>query len=184
MTMNLRRRASFSAGYLNSPEGKPGGHNYICELCVSGDIDPVTGMVVNITDVDAVLKTEVVHKLDGKLFDRDIPGLVATTEKLAQFVWDACVDKLPKLCRLSSLTLYSKPTEWVTTTAGLDKTMFTVTRAYEFSASHRLHAPSLSEAENKSLFGKCNWPNGHGHNYEVEVTVTGDVDPSTGRVVA
>src|SRR3954449_447045 len=57
------------------------------------------------------------------------------------------------------------------------------TRVYKFSASHRLHAPWLSEDENQSLYGKCNNPYGHGHNYVLHVTVSGPTDPVTGRVV-
>jgi 6-pyruvoyltetrahydropterin/6-carboxytetrahydropterin synthase len=58
-----------------------------------------------------------------------------------------------------------------------------VTRRYEFSASHRLHAASLSEDENRRLYGKCNNPFGHGHNYVLEVSVRGPVDPRSGRAV-
>ncbi len=57
-----------------------------------------------------------------------------------------------------------------------------LTRRYPFSASHRLHSPRLSEAENQRTYGKCNNPYGHGHNYVVEVTVSGRVDPATGMV--
>ena len=56
-------------------------------------------------------------------------------------------------------------------------------RRYMLSASHRLHADSLSEAENRTTYGKCNNPHGHGHNYVVEVLVSGDVDRETGMVV-
>jgi 6-pyruvoyltetrahydropterin/6-carboxytetrahydropterin synthase len=56
-------------------------------------------------------------------------------------------------------------------------------RRYEFSASHRLHADSLSEEENRAAFGKCNNPYGHGHNYVVEVMVGGEVEASTGMVI-
>jgi 6-pyruvoyltetrahydropterin/6-carboxytetrahydropterin synthase len=56
-------------------------------------------------------------------------------------------------------------------------------RRYRFSASHRLHTDALSDAENAEVYGKCNNPYGHGHNYIVEVTVGGQVDPSTGMVV-
>jgi len=56
-------------------------------------------------------------------------------------------------------------------------------RRYMLSASHRLHADSLSEAENRTTYGKCNNPHGHGHNYVVEVLVGGDVDRETGMVV-
>lgn len=57
-----------------------------------------------------------------------------------------------------------------------------LTRRYFFSASHRLHRGDLSDAENRSVYGKCNNPYGHGHNYALEVTVSGQVDPSTGMV--
>ena len=56
-------------------------------------------------------------------------------------------------------------------------------RLYRFSASHRLHAPQLSEGENRRVFGKCNNRYGHGHNYVVEVSMSGDVDPATGMIV-
>ena len=57
-----------------------------------------------------------------------------------------------------------------------------LTRRYAFAASHRLHSQRLSEEENWRVYGKCNNPYGHGHNYVVEVTVSGPVDPSTGMV--
>jgi 6-pyruvoyltetrahydropterin/6-carboxytetrahydropterin synthase len=61
--------------------------------------------------------------------------------------------------------------------------VFRVTRRYEFAASHRLHAAELSEEENRRLYGKCNNPYGHGHNYVVEVSVRGPIDGATGRAV-
>ena len=57
-----------------------------------------------------------------------------------------------------------------------------LTKRYWFSASHRLHREDLSAGENRELYGKCNNPHGHGHNYALEVTVAGQVDPSTGMV--
>ena len=57
-----------------------------------------------------------------------------------------------------------------------------LTRRYHFAASHRLHTAKLSEEENKRVYGKCSNPYGHGHNYIVEVTVTGPVDPETGMI--
>ena len=56
-------------------------------------------------------------------------------------------------------------------------------RRYHFSASHRLHVEALSEEVNRATFGKCNNPFGHGHNYVVEVTVSGPIDAATGMVV-
>lgn len=57
-----------------------------------------------------------------------------------------------------------------------------LTRRYILSASHRLHAASLSDEQNRSVYGKCNNPHGHGHNYALEVTVSGPVSPETGMV--
>jgi 6-pyruvoyltetrahydropterin/6-carboxytetrahydropterin synthase len=56
-------------------------------------------------------------------------------------------------------------------------------RRVTFSASHRLHSPELSDAENTKIFGKCNNPNGHGHNYVLEVAVQGKIDPKTGMIL-
>ncbi|RIA94456.1 6-pyruvoyltetrahydropterin synthase, partial [Glomus cerebriforme] len=58
-----------------------------------------------------------------------------------------------------------------------------LSRIETFSAAHRLHSPSLSIEENKKLYGKCNNPNGHGHNYKVEVIVKGEINPLTGMVM-
>jgi 6-pyruvoyltetrahydropterin/6-carboxytetrahydropterin synthase len=58
-----------------------------------------------------------------------------------------------------------------------------LSRRYGFPASHRLHSPNLTDEENRETYGKCDNPHGHGHNYEVELTVRGTVDPVTGRVV-
>jgi 6-pyruvoyltetrahydropterin/6-carboxytetrahydropterin synthase len=57
-----------------------------------------------------------------------------------------------------------------------------LTRRYRFSASHRLYNAKFSEEENQRLYGKCSSPYGHGHNYAVEVTITGPVDPATGMI--
>lgn len=59
----------------------------------------------------------------------------------------------------------------------------TATRLLRFNAAHRVHNPELSDAENLALFGKCNNPNWHGHNYTLEVSVRGPIDPRTGYVM-
>ncbi len=61
--------------------------------------------------------------------------------------------------------------------------VISVTRKYGFSASHRLHVEGFSEAQNDELFGKCNNPYGHGHNYELLVTARGPIDPDSGLAV-
>jgi 6-pyruvoyltetrahydropterin/6-carboxytetrahydropterin synthase len=61
--------------------------------------------------------------------------------------------------------------------------MVYLTRKIEFAASHRYHNPKLSVEENQRIFGKCNNPHGHGHNYTLEVTIAGEPDPVTGMVL-
>ena len=61
--------------------------------------------------------------------------------------------------------------------------MVYLTRKVEFAASHRYHNPALSAEENRRVFGKCNNPHGHGHNYTLEVTIAGEPDPITGMVL-
>lgn len=58
-----------------------------------------------------------------------------------------------------------------------------ITRVEDFCAAHRLHSPQLNAEENRALYGKCNNPNGHGHNYRLHVTVRGEVDPRTGMLI-
>ncbi|HEX4681412.1 MAG TPA: 6-carboxytetrahydropterin synthase [Gemmatimonadaceae bacterium] len=59
----------------------------------------------------------------------------------------------------------------------------TITRRLQFNAAHRVHNPELSDEENRRLFGKCNNPNWHGHNYTLDVSVSGTVEPRTGYVI-
>jgi 6-pyruvoyltetrahydropterin/6-carboxytetrahydropterin synthase len=59
----------------------------------------------------------------------------------------------------------------------------TVTRRVHFNAAHRLHNPAWSDEKNRQVFGPCNNPNYHGHNYELDISVEGEIDPATGYVV-
>tara|TARA_B100000683_G_scaffold245520_1_gene256510 strand:+ start:766 stop:1176 length:411 start_codon:yes stop_codon:yes gene_type:complete len=59
----------------------------------------------------------------------------------------------------------------------------TVVRAEHFNAAHRLHNDNWSDEKNKAFFGKCNNPNYHGHNYDLEVMVTGEIDPESGYLI-
>ncbi len=61
--------------------------------------------------------------------------------------------------------------------------MISLSRRYQFAAAHALRQPALSDADNERIYGKCANPSGHGHNYGLEVTVAGPVDPETGRII-
>lgn len=202
-TMYLRRRAAFSAGLafwlpnktddenrrLFGPQASRWGHghDYIVEVTVAGEVDSKTGMVVNITDVDRALKRHVTGPLHHKHLTHEVAHFrdtPPTPENIARFVADQFGAHFPQaLARLARVVVWESPTLWATFSKENEETMVALTRSLDFAASHRLHAPALSDQENDALFGKCNNPNGHGHNYHVEVTVVGEPDPTTGALV-
>ena len=186
MTMYLRRQASFSAGFRQPPPGETGrGHDYLVEMTVGGPINAETGMVVNIKDIDVVLKAQLAP-LHGSLLDEcpALNGRVPTPENLAAYLWEQCCAALTGQSRLARLALWPTPLlkAELSQKPPTEHPMLTMTRTYDFSASHRLHSAALTDAENADIFGKCNWQNGHGHNYEVEVTLAGAPDPRTGQL--
>ncbi|HEY7534572.1 MAG TPA: 6-carboxytetrahydropterin synthase [Thermodesulfobacteriota bacterium] len=65
----------------------------------------------------------------------------------------------------------------------MSKEICALTKVYHFSAAHRLNAKRYSPEENRRIFGKCNNPKGHGHDYYIEVKITGDIDPETGMLM-
>jgi 6-pyruvoyltetrahydropterin/6-carboxytetrahydropterin synthase len=72
---------------------------------------------------------------------------------------------------------------WLGRGIQINRVMVYLTRKIEFAASHLYHNPGLSAEENRRIFGKCNNPHGHGHNYTLEVTIAGEPDPVTGMVL-
>jgi 6-pyruvoyltetrahydropterin/6-carboxytetrahydropterin synthase len=173
-------------GKCTSPYGH--GHNYILRVTLSGKVDVQTGMVMNIRELDRILK-EVLSEFDHKFINLDHPAFhhcVPTTENLASYMKERIETKLHTdndPYQIARLTLYEEPTLWADAFPGEGKTMLSLTKVFAFSAAHRLHSQSLSEDENRTVFGKCNNPHGHGHNYELEVTVQGTTDPRTGMIM-
>jgi 6-pyruvoyltetrahydropterin/6-carboxytetrahydropterin synthase len=155
---------------------------------ISGKINTDSGIVVNIKDIDQILKKYINSEFDGSILDADIPEfkrLHPTPENIARAVWRRLLDKIPPGARLESVSIAPNPLHLACTTRkrlGND-IMHTTTRTYDFSASHRLNSDSLTAEENQALFGKCNRVNGHGHNYDVEVTVSGLPDDISGQLV-
>lgn len=158
------------------------GHNYVLEATVEGEWRERTGMVVNIKDVDAVMRRYVEQPLDHKFLNLDVPFFAdraPTLENLTRFIWQQLEPNLQG-CRLRTVRVYEDDEFWMDYHGEIS--MFQMTRCYQFSAAHRLHNPALSEEENREVFGKCNNPNGHGHNYLLEVTVAGAPDERTGTI--
>ncbi|MGV3618200.1 MAG: 6-carboxytetrahydropterin synthase [Fimbriimonas sp.] len=163
------------------------GHNYGLDVTVEGSVDPRTGMIVNIKRIDDVLKARILAQFDGRSINDEIAHFYAvpsTMENLLLYIESELQADgvLPSEVRLRHLRLEEMPLLWAETTLNGESRRMTLTRVYEFAASHRLHAPALSDEENLRLFGKCNNPNGHGHNYVLEVAVTGEPDPTTGML--
>ena len=209
MIVKLTRRAVFSAGHsyylpsLSETENEAlfgknisvegHGHNYTIEVTVAGEVDEQTGIVVNITDIDKALKSNVISVLDGTFLNRQIPFFkerAPTTENIVRFASESLTNKLPEKAKLVAVrvaesdTLWAK-SEWPMSSEGTDKTAMSdiqLTRKYDFSAAHRLHSNKLSQEENLALFGKCNHPNFHGHNYDIEISLSGTPDPKSGML--
>ena len=166
-------------GPCSNPHGH--GHDYTLEVMVKGKLDRKTGIVVNITDIDKVVKSFVQKELDGKFLNKENPYFeenIPTTENIVSYLWDS-LDGTIDNCQLHKIRLrehgflYSEKEE---------TSMVRLTRKYHFCTAHRLHSEHLSNEENLTIFGKCNNPYGHGHNYYLEVTVSGTPDPITGMI--
>lgn len=199
-SVRLTRKVRFSSGHRYWVEGLSEdqnrgrfgpfasrfnhGHNYVLEATVEGEVRLPTGMVVNIKLIDDVLQERIVSRYDGRSINDEIPEFAQqppSIENLLQVFWQDLAVRLPDGATLRELRLEEHSLLWGTLSA--HDSMITLTRSYEFAASHRLHCADLSDAENIALFGKCNNRFGHGHNYKLEVTVTGKPDPVTSFIV-
>jgi 6-pyruvoyltetrahydropterin/6-carboxytetrahydropterin synthase len=200
-SVRLLRKVSFSSGHrywrqeLSEAENKElfgkwaspynHGHNYVLWVGVDGSTDETTGMVVNIKDIDRTVRDTVLKELDQKSLNDEVAhfaSVVPSTENLALYIAQGLA-RQSLGGRLAYLKLEENPLLFVEIDMNTTGPKVTLTRVYEFAASHRLHSPVLSQAENEALYGKCSNEHGHGHNYVLEVTVGGEPDPSTGMLV-
>lgn len=191
----INRRAQFSASHrywlpeLSDTENwqkfglcarTPGhGHNYVLYVSMVGELDEY-GMVLNLSDVKHVIKQEVTGQLDFSYLNEAWPEFqqtLPTTENLARAIWQRLAPHLP----LVRIQLFENPELWADYQGDGMEAYLTVST--HFSAAHRLARPDLSFEENCEIYGKCARPNGHGHNYHLEVTVKGEIDPRTGMLV-
>jgi 6-pyruvoyltetrahydropterin/6-carboxytetrahydropterin synthase len=158
------------------------GHNYTLDVTIKGQVDPATGMVMNMTDLKAIING-VLDEFDHRHLNEDTPYFqdqIPTTENIVRVLWRLIAPKLPTGVGLARLRLYEMNDLWAEYD-GASEARFS--RSYVFAAAHRLHAPDLSDEANREIYGKCNNPKGHGHNYTLDVTVYGSVDPETGMVI-
>lgn len=161
------------------------GHNYVLEATVKGKVSPDNGMVINITNLDKLLQDQIVAYYDHKHLNMQHPVFAAhphlqpTSENLAIQIWHEIAPHL-RGALLHQIRLHEDSTLFADYYG--EGQMVYLTKTYEFSASHRLHSPQLSNEENREIFGKCNNFYGHGHNYVLEVTIQGKVDARTGMI--
>lgn len=191
----ITRRAQFSASHrywlpeLSEAENferfgptarAPGhGHNYVLYVSMVGQLDEY-GMVLNLSDVKHTIKHEVTVHLDfAHLNDvwLEFQQTLPTTENIARAIWHRLAPHLP----LTNIQLFEHPELWADYQGNGMEAYLTLST--HFSAAHRLAHPDLSFEENCEIYGKCARPNGHGHNYHLEVTVKGEIDPRTGMIV-
>lgn len=166
-------------GLCSNPNGH--GHDYTLEVMVKGKLDPESGIVVNITDIDHVVKSFVQKELDGKFLNKEnlfFKEKIPTTENIVSYLWDSLDGKIEN-CQLQKVRLRENDFLY---SERESSSMVRLTRKYHFCTAHRLHSNHLSDEENLYIFGKCNNPYGHGHNYYLEVTVSGNPDSITGMI--
>ena len=194
----ITRKTRFSAAHLcHDPQwtearnrrvygtcavGTGHGHDYEAEFTFGGPVDPRTGVVLNLTEVKRLIHA-VIEPLDLSHLNHDhaaLEGPAPTSERLVRYLWHALESGAGR-CGLTRIQLHESRARSIEYTG--DDSMVLVTRSVEFNAAHRLHSIRLSDEENVRIFGKCNNPHGHGHNYELAVTVRGPVDEKTGMVI-
>lgn len=151
----------------------------VLQITVSGVPDAVTGYLINIQELDSLLRNQAIPLTARRLLTA---GVRVTGESLIRDVWRLVQSAAPTGCTIESLELWTTPYLSYAVSAGRQN-MVELTQCFEFSASHRLHVPSLSDDENRRCFGKCNNPNGHGHNYRVEVTIGREIADASGTVL-
>jgi 6-pyruvoyltetrahydropterin/6-carboxytetrahydropterin synthase len=190
----INRRAQFSASHrywlpeLSDEENDrrfgptakaPGhGHNYILYVSMEGELDEY-GMVLNLSDVKQVIKREVTSQLNFSYLNGVWPEFretLPTTENIARAIWHRLAAHLP----LVRIQLFEHPELWAEYEGNGMEAYLTIST--HFSAAHRLALPHLTLEQNSEIYGKCARVNGHGHNYHLEVTIQGEIDPRTGMI--
>lgn len=157
------------------------GRYYELQVCCRGEADPVTGYFLNIREIDEAVREHVLPDLEQWVsgpqqdpYDAPMGELMRRMfSLLEQPLGDKVAHITLQLTPMFSLTLRSDH---------MDRIL--IRQQYEFSAAHRLHVDSLSDEKNREVFGKCNNPAGHGHNYRLEVAVSAPIDPQGGILSA
>lgn len=172
--------AGESRPVLNSWSGWPQGIALApfleLQCTLAGPIDPSTDYVCNVKQVDAILRQHAIGAVWSDVVrDRTYPE----PPRLLTNLWRSVANHVPGETNLDTLRLCVSPyLSFSLHRASLP--MITACQQFEFSASHRLHHQALSDDENRRLYGKCNNPHGHGHNYVLETAIELSPESATG----
>lgn len=187
--VSVTRTKAFEAAHAYrdpsfGPATRIHGHNYVLTATIAGSVDPETDFLVDFRELDALLR-EVTQPLDHHRLDVEyaaLAGREASAEALASTLFTELAPRVASVipsARLAAVRLAETDSLWADADGGGN---VEVTRAYGFSAAHRLADPGRSDEENRRLYGKCANPQPHGHDYRFEVTVRGAIDPTLGTV--
>jgi len=147
------------------------GASFVLWFTIEGACRADSGMVVNVTEIEKALR----RQLDGQ----PAPGQNAV--EILHWAWNAMQDKFEN-CRLERVAMDIHESLSIAKQFE-EPEMIQVTTKYELAASHRLWNCQWDEDHNRQVFGKCSNPTGHGHNYLLEVTLSGEVDVQSGQVM-
>ncbi len=168
--INDRPDAQLSGRPSNGHGGFPSltglGHYFALRVTLSGRLDPASQYLRNIKEIDEVVRQRAIAVVANAI--REAAPVARLPARLHQALRDgwpgATLDRLELMLSpyLSIGMIIS------------ESPMVRLSQQFEFSAAHRLHNPALTDEQNRKTFGKCNNPLGHGHNYQVQVTLRGE----------
>ena len=165
-------------GFSGWPAMRDLGRFYQLNVICHGEVDPQTGYFINIKIIDQAVREYALPYLQNVIHhpaDDSVPALPMVMQALLKLL------QKPLENRVTELVLELSPF-YALSIRSQQMDHVIVRQRFEFSAAHRLHVPMLSAEENRAIFGKCNNPSGHGHNYQVEVAVKFRVD-SAGKTM-
>lgn len=179
--INPTRDRQLAGKPTNSYAGFPSltglGHFFTLQLTLAGALEPASGYLLNIKQIDQAVRERAIPAVE-ECVRTGAPGATA----LANRLFDCLRTGWREGIALDGIRLSLSPFLSLACFAS-EHPMVRLSQKFEFSASHRLHNPTLDDTENIRTYGKCNNPLGHGHNYEVQVTLAGQPDGKSGLLV-
>ena len=153
------------------------GQYFALQVTLAGELEPRTSYLLNIKQVDEAVRGKVIPFVTELIRANAFGGGAGAAEGAFKMLRDAFRPVEVESARwfLTPFLAYEVRRS--------ELPMVRLSQRFEFSASHRLHNPRFSDEENRRKFGKCNNPHGHGHNYEVQVTLAGEPDQSVGVLI-